>query len=81
MKEVLSENNVKFAYVDICESVGSLKKFLKIRDTSEVHAAARENHAAGIPTLVIDDQVFIVHGPEHAKELIEEYNLAENAGE
>lgn len=79
MKEVLSENNVKYAYVDICESVGSLKKYLKIRDTSETHAGARESHAAGIPTLVIDDQVFIVHGPDHAKQLIEEYHLMDDA--
>lgn len=77
MKEVLSQNEVKFAYIDICESVGMLKKYLKIRDTSEEHAAARETHAAGIPTLVIDDQVIIVKGPEHAKELIEEYHLSD----
>lgn len=35
MKEVLSENNIKYMYVDICESVGKLKQFLKIRDTAD----------------------------------------------
>lgn len=78
MKEVLSENNVKFAYVDICAGIGFLKMYLKIRDTSDAHAQARsETHAAGIPSVVIDDEVFIVHGPDHMKELIEKYNLAE----
>lgn len=81
MKEVLSQNEVKFAYVDICESVGALKKYLKIRDTSEEHAAARETHAAGIPTMIIDDQIIIVTGPEHVKELIEEYHLTDAKAE
>ena len=33
MKEVLSENNIKYMYMDVCESVGKLKQFLTIRDT------------------------------------------------
>ena len=30
VKEAFTEAGVKFAYVDVCESVGSLKKFLKM---------------------------------------------------
>lgn len=77
MKEFLSEQNVKYAYVDILSSVGTLKSYLKIRDVSDSHEQARQNHAAGIPTLVIDDKVFIVGGVEHARQLVEEYHLAE----
>ena len=75
MKEVLSQHNVKYAYVDVCESVGSLKKFLKIRDTAESHAPVREKHSVGIPCIQIDEEVMLVNGPDHAKELVEKYNL------
>lgn len=75
VKEVLSENQIKYLYVDICESVGKLKSFLKIRDTSEAHKVAREEHRAGIPCLVIDDNVILVEGAEHTKKLIEQYGL------
>lgn len=77
MKEVLSEKNVKYLYVDICESVGRLKTFLKVRDTSEAHREAREtSHRAGIPCLMVDGEVILVDGPEHMESLIEEYGLA-----
>lgn len=77
MKEFLSENNVKFAYVDICSSVMSLKSFLKIRDTSEAYEKVRERHSVGIPCLVIEDEVFIISGVDMVKELVEKYELAE----
>ena len=55
MKEVLSENNIKYAYVDVCEGVGKLKMFLTLRDTREEFAQVRQEHRVGIPCLVIDD--------------------------
>ena len=74
MKEVLSQSNVQYLYVDICESV------LRVRDTSEAHREAREKHQAGIPCLAVDDQVILVKNAEHMRELIEEYQMAaENA--
>lgn len=76
MKEVLSQNNVKYLYVDICESVGKLKLFLTIRDTSPVFETVRKEHRAGIPCLVIDDEVFLLEGPEMMQRLIDEYQLA-----
>ena len=80
MKEVLSQSNVQYLYVDICESIGRLKSFLRVRDTSEAHREAREKHQAGIPCLAVDDQVILVKNVEHMRELIEEYQLAaENA--
>ena len=75
MKEVLSENNVKYLYVDICESVGKLKLFLNIRDTAQAMEGVRREHRAGIPCMVIDDEVILIEGPEHMKRIIEEYEL------
>lgn len=76
MKEVLSQHEIKYAYVDICESVGKLKLFLKIRDTSDAMAEIRELHRAGVPCIVIDDTVIPVDGPEHMEALIKEYSLS-----
>ena len=78
MKEVLSENNIKYMYVDICEGVGKLKSFLKVRDTAPEMQEVREQHRAGIPCLVVDDQVILVNGAEHMQQLIEQYQLKED---
>lgn len=78
MKEVLSENNIKYMYVDICEDVGKLKSFLKVRDTAPEMQEVREQHRAGIPCLVVDDQVILVNGAEHMQQLIEQYQLKED---
>ena len=75
MKEVLSKNNIKYLYVDICQDIGKLKSFLKIRDTAEAHKETREAHRAGVPCIVIDDDLIVEHGPEHMQELIDQYNL------
>lgn len=75
MKEVLSKNNIKYLYVDICESVGKLKLFLKIRDSAEAMSEVRREHRAGIPCMVIDDEVILIDGPEHMEKIIEEYKL------
>ena len=77
MKEVLSQKNVKYAYIDICESVGSLKKFLNIRDTAPEYDEVRNTHRAGIPMIVIDDKVILINNAQHMEQLIEEYNLIE----
>ena len=68
MKEVLSQKNVKFAFVDVTGSIGNLRKFLKVRDTYPVFEAMREQGRVGLPTLFVD-------GPEHAEQLIEELRL------
>ena len=75
MKEVLSENNIKYAYVDVCEGVGKLKMFLILRDTREEFAQVRQEHRVGIPCLVIDDDVILMQGADHMRQLIDEYQL------
>lgn len=71
MKEALSQKGIKFAYADITSSILLLKKFLKVRDTSEAHRAVREQHSVGIPCIVVEDKVFIVETTEYLEELIE----------
>ena len=75
MKEVLSQNEIRYLYVDICESVGKLKLFLALRDTAPALEEVRQTHRAGIPCLVIDDEVFLPDGPEMVQELIDRYHL------
>ena len=75
MKEVLSENNIKYMYVDICESVGKLKQFLKIRDTADACKEIREQHRAGIPCIVIDYEVI----PDAAAIVFAEISLRLNS--
>ena len=78
VKEVLSQKNVKYAYVDICESVGTLKRFLTIRDTAPEYEEGRNTHRAGILMIVIDDKVILINNAEHMEQLIEEYKLIED---
>lgn len=75
MKEVLSQKEVKFAFVDVTESIGNLRKFLKVRDTYPVFEPIREQGRVGLPTLFVDDTPHLVDGPEHAQQLIEELHL------
>lgn len=75
MKEVLSQKNVKFAFVNVTESIGNLRKFLKVRDTYLVFEPIREQGRVGLPTLFVDDTPYLVEGPEHAEQLIEELHL------
>lgn len=76
MKEVLSQNHVRYAFVDVCESVGKLKLFLKLRDTEPGLEAARAAHRVGIPTLVVDGRVIPVDDAGHMERLIDELGLA-----
>ncbi len=55
-----------------------LRAFLKIRDTSDAHAIVREKHTVGVPTLLIDDEVYLAT-PQLAEELIEKYELRNTA--
>ena len=75
MKEVLSQKNVKFAYVDITSGMGKLKQFIGLRDTHPVYDEMKKLGRVGLPTLFVDDTPLLVDGPEHAERLIEELHL------
>lgn len=54
-KEYLSENNIKFLYLDISESMFNLKKFLDYRDTREEFDEIKKSGRVGLPCIVIND--------------------------
>lgn len=55
MKELLSDNNIDFRYVDITESMFNLKRFLKYRDNNEVFDNIRKKNRIGIPAIMINN--------------------------
>ena len=77
MKAVLSENHVKFAFMDIAGSMLALKSFLLMRDTSDAYKEIRGTKSVGIPVLVVDDVPYIVEKADRVKAVIEELHLAE----
>lgn len=54
-KEYLSENNVKYLYLDVSENMINLKRFLKYRDDYDEFNSIKENGSIGLPCIVIDD--------------------------
>ena len=75
MKEVLSQTNLNFAYVDITSGMLPLKNFLKIRDHNDSHKEARENGRVGIPALSVDGVSYVLAGAEDAIELVKKLDL------
>ncbi|MCM1988669.1 hypothetical protein [Oceanirhabdus seepicola] len=54
MKEFLSQNNVKFVYLDITDSMLNLKKFLKYRDARSEFEEIRQSNRVGLPCVMIN---------------------------
>jgi len=69
VKEFLSQNNVEFTYVDICESMASLKAFLKYRDNHAAYAEVRQVGRVGIPCIVKNDGEQVIFGQPDLNEL------------
>lgn len=55
MKEFLSENNIKYAYLDITNSMFNLKQFLKYRDNYSEFEEIKKKGNVGIPCIVINN--------------------------
>lgn len=53
-KEYLSKNNIKYAYVDVTESMFNLKSFLKYRDNYREFDKIKEKGYIGLPCIVIN---------------------------
>jgi len=62
MKVFLEENGVEFSYVDITSSMGSLREFLKYRDTSAAFEEVKARGAVGVPCTVINDGEKVIVG-------------------
>ncbi len=54
-KEKLDQAGVRYANIDIMESLGGLKRFMAIRDKSDAFLPIKEMGAIGIPALVKND--------------------------
>ena len=54
VKEFLSQNNVKFVYLDITDSMLNLKKFLKYRDARSEFEEIRKSNRVGLPCVMIN---------------------------
>ena len=71
-REILLENDIRFAYVDISSSILNLKRFLAIRDTAPGYQEIREKHYVGVPCLQIEDQVMYIPDADFVRNLIKE---------
>lgn len=72
MREVLSQNNIRFAYLDISASIMNLKRFLTVRDTADSYKEIREGHYVGVPCLQIEDQIMYIDSVDDIKKLVED---------
>lgn len=54
-KRKLDEKNIPYDYVDITESIGNLKAFMKMRDEEPAFDEAKKAGAVGVPAFVLDD--------------------------
>lgn len=54
-KKKLDEKNIPYDYVDITESIGNLKAFMKMRDEEPAFDEAKKAGAVGVPAFVLDD--------------------------
>ncbi len=54
-KKKLDEKNILYDYVDITESIGNLKAFMKMRDEEPAFDEAKKAGAVGVPAFVLDD--------------------------
>ena len=53
-KKTLEENGIEYKYLNITESLGSMKQFLKLRDTKDEFKEIRGSGVhIGIPALII----------------------------
>lgn len=77
VKEALTEHGVRFVYIDVTSSIGYLRQFLKVRDNYPAFEEVRKESRVGLPTLFVDDTPYLVDGPEHALQLIDELKLTE----
>jgi glutaredoxin-related protein len=55
MKEFLSSNGIKFAYMDITEGLFNLKTYLKLRDTRPEFDEVKRMGIVGIPFIMINN--------------------------
>ena len=63
LKEALEASDIRFSFIDIMDSLGKLKMFLKYRDTLPEFEEVRRNGSVGIPLLLVNDGEWISLDP------------------
>jgi glutaredoxin-related protein len=59
LKEFLEANQVRFTFIDILDSLGKLKMFLKHRDSLPEFDAVKQKGSIGIPFISVNDGEWI----------------------
>lgn len=54
-RQDLDAAGIAYEYLDFGDDLGNLKAFLKIRDSSDLFDAVRENGGIGIPCILLED--------------------------
>jgi glutaredoxin-related protein len=55
MKEFLDAHQVRYSFIDILDSLGKLKMFLKYRDSLGLFEGTRAAGGVGIPFVLVND--------------------------
>lgn len=53
--KVLKEKNVEVEFINISETLESLKVYLQLRDTEEIYKEVKKNGGIGIPCFIVED--------------------------
>ena len=53
--EVLEQKNVRYLFLEFSDSIGNLKRFLKISDTNPMFNPVKEKGGIGVPLFVFED--------------------------
>ncbi|HHW99299.1 MAG TPA: hypothetical protein GX738_06685 [Firmicutes bacterium] len=69
MKEFLSQNNVEYTYVEITESMRTLKAFLHYRDNHPAFAEIKAAGRVGLPCIVVNEGEKVLFGKPDLAEL------------
>lgn len=67
LKDFLEAHQVRFTFIDVLDSLGKLKMFLKYRDSLPAFDAVKEKGSVGIPFMVVNDGEWTtLEGPSEA---------------
>ena len=69
MKEFLSQNNIKFSYVDITDNMYNLKLYLRYRDFRTEFDEIKKAGRVGIPMIVVNDGEKLIFDKPDLEEL------------
>jgi len=64
MKEFLSNQNIKFLYLDISQNMLNIKTFLKYRDSAPEFIEIKKNGRVGLPCIVVNNGEQVIFDKE-----------------